>query len=92
MLYFTFILFLAWVLPSVPGLGFGDETTLEPNETSTESYLCNTTIINETWISPANWTGSDPILYISFDYPDCLIMMEGTQQIHTVPLGSGKVM
>ena len=32
------------------------------------------------WSSPSGWTGPDPVLYYSFDCPDNLTFMEGTNE------------
>ena len=43
------------------------------------------------WTSPQGWTGPDPALYISFDYPNNLVLMEGSQQKNYDTITSGKV-
>ena len=42
------------------------------------------------WTSPSGWTGPDPVVYRSFDCPDGLIMMEGTQ-LANLTFTDGKV-
>ena len=43
------------------------------------------------WIEPNGWTGPDPALYWSFDTPEHLTLMEGTQESKFATLVSGKV-
>ena len=38
------------------------------------------------------WSGPDAILYQSFDSPDGLVLMEGSELVGSVPLVSGQVM
>ena len=46
----------------------------------------------ETWIPPNNWTGPNAAVYWSFDRPDGIVLVEGTQMICTeVPLITGQV-
>ena len=48
---------------------------------------CN---ISQPWDPPSAWTRLNPVAYRSFDCPDGLIMMEGTQQANLTFI-AGKV-
>ena len=41
--------------------------------------------------SPSNLIGPAAALYRSFDSPDHLVLMQGTQELSTLPLVTGKV-
>ena len=43
------------------------------------------------WRQPIYWTGPKVALYESFDGSSRLVLMEGAQQVDSVPLVSGKV-
>ena len=43
------------------------------------------------WREPFCWTGPKVALYESFDASSGLVLMEGAQQVESVPLVSGKV-
>ena len=43
------------------------------------------------WREPFCWTGPKVALYVSFDASGGLVLMEGAQQVNSVPLVSGKV-
>ena len=43
------------------------------------------------WREPFCWTGPKVALYESFDASSGLVLMEGTKQVDSVPLVSGKV-
>ena len=56
------------------------------------TYFSAVTSSDESWIPSSGWTGSDvAALYRSFDGSSGLIMMEGNQQVTSVPLVTGKV-
>ena len=54
-------------------------------------HLVNKPTSDEDWNPPSNWNGPEAVLYRHFDNSSDLAFMEGTQQIHIVPLVSGKV-
>ena len=39
----------------------------------------------------SGWSGPDAVLYWSFDSPDGLVLMEGSEPVGSVPLVSGQV-
>ena len=43
------------------------------------------------WREPICWTGPKVVLYQSFDASSGLVLMEGTEQVVSFPLVSGKV-
>ena len=43
------------------------------------------------WREPICWTGPKVALYETFDDSGGLVLMEGAQQVNSVPLVSGKV-
>ena len=43
------------------------------------------------WREPICWTGPKVALYENFDASSGLVLMEGTKQVDSVPLVSGKV-
>ena len=43
------------------------------------------------WREPFCWTGPKVALYENFDASSGLVLMEGTKQVDSVPLASGKV-
>ena len=47
-------------------------------------------ISSDTWVSSGKWTGPDPMVHISFDHADGLVMMERRRQVN-FPLIQGKV-
>ena len=44
-----------------------------------------------TWFPPSGWTGPYPDLYLSFDSPENLRLMEGTQERNFAAIISGQV-
>ena len=48
-------------------------------------------VSNRSWNAPSEWTGPDAVVYRSFDNPDGLVLMQGTQQMTSLSLISGKV-
>ena len=45
----------------------------------------------ETWIPPANWTGPDAAIYLSFDSSAGLMFMEGSVEMASAPIIVGKL-
>ena len=58
-------------------------------ETSNVSIV-TVRISSDAWISSRKWTGPDPMVHISFDHADGLVMMERRRQVN-FPLIQGKV-
>ena len=46
----------------------------------TMSLHWNMFLLTVDWIAPSNWTEPEPALYWSFDTPETLIPMEGTEE------------
>ena len=43
------------------------------------------------WVPPSGWQGPEVVFYQRFDGSYGLVLMEGNQQVDSVPLVSGKV-
>ena len=48
-------------------------------------------VVSTTWTQPPGWTGSNAVLYQSFDSSDGVVLKEGTTKRDNIPRICGKV-
>ena len=65
-------------------------STIQPAMVKKEIYQFYLTMYSVSAVK-AGWSGSDVVLYWSFDSPDGLALMENSELVGSVPLVSGKV-
>ena len=72
-------------------VNFEDETTTSSTDTNSECGAATVSGLVSTWTPSDGWRGPTSALYRSFDNSDGLVFIEGTQEMNTNPLVSGKV-